>query len=36
MFEKVVSLQLIVMIEIRGEEVEECLIVYAVESSFFV
>ena len=35
-FEKFVSLQLIVMIEIRGEGVEECLIVFAVKSSFLV
>ena len=36
--EKVVSLQLLVMVEIRGEEVVggEFLIVYAVESSFLV
>ena len=35
--EKVVSLQLIVMVEIRvGGGGEECLIVYAVESSFLV
>ena len=34
--EKVVSLQLIVMVEIRVGGGEDCLIVYAVESSFLV